>query len=735
MRRLILSITLALFCTVTNAQQCGFDQINERLMGADPAYKAAVEKNKAEWAKFAENAPKQKLLVTGTDTIFEIPVVIHVIHTGGPIGSQYNPTDAQLISLIDYTNKCYQATWPGYPTTANGGTRIPFQFTLAKRDPNCQPTTGILRVDGSAVPNYSADGIELGGGPGASETAIKALSKWPNDRYYNVWVVTNIGGGNGTAGYAYYPGAGPGVDGTVILAGVAQAGSSTLAHEMGHGMGLAHTFEGDNNGTTCPLNVNCNVDGDGVCDTEPHMRNVSCSDNINPCTNQPYDSTKFNFMSYTGGCRDRFTPGQRTKVLYNLHVNRHSLMLSEGAQAPPQAPPTACIPTSNNPSSNQNVGPQVVVFNTINRTSGGYNTEGIHVQDICNGRTDVYTGASYPISVTTGPFVEDVRVYIDYNNDGVFQVPAEEVFTHTGSVTNETHSGSITIPSTNVFLCQPIRMRVLSDITATPLMLPCGPLERGQAEDYVITIKPPTSSTISIATTGTFPNCEDSLVTFTAALANVPSTSSVFWLVNGVAIGAGSPWFATGLQAGDVVTAKTYSMNATCNTPDTVVSNGITITTVPGPPPPTISFINGDLVSNIAPVYWFGPNGLIPGVSSAVYHPTQAGNYYAKAVGNPCPSDTSNVLNVSLLDIPGLDMSSIKLYPNPVKDELVIEAGNNKNLQLTLYSPLGQALQKYEVRDVTRYVIPMQKLANGIYFLGITDDHDRRGTTRIQVLR
>ena len=733
MRKLLLSVTLAALCVAANAQ-CGSDEANKRLMLADPAYKVAVEKNKAEWAKFAENMPKQKLIVTGTDTVFDIPVVIHVIHTGGAVGSQYNPSDAQLIGLIDYTNKCYQSIWPGYPTTANGGTRIPFQLTLAKRDPNCQPTTGILRVDGSSLPNYATDGIELGGGTGASETAVKALSKWPNDKYYNIWIVNKIASA-GVAGYAYYPGAGPAVDGAVILAGVAQSGSSTLTHEFGHGMGLAHTFEGDNNGTSCPINANCNSDGDGVCDTEPHMRGVSCNDVTNPCTNLPYDSTKFNFMSYTGGCRDRFTPGQRAKVLYNLHVNRHALMLSEGAQPPPPAPATACIPMSNNPGSNQNVGPQLVTFNTITRASGGYNTEGIHVEDICNGRTDVYTGASYPISIKTGPFVEDVRVYIDYNNDGVFQLPAEEVFAHTGSVNNETHTGTITIPSTNIILCQPLRMRVLSDITATPLMLPCGPLERGQVEDYVLTVKPPTISTISIATTGTFPTCEDSLVTFTAALANVPPTSSVFWLVNGVAIGAGSPWSTTGLQAGDVITAKTYSMNATCNTADTILSNSINITVVPGPPAPVISFIGGDLVSNIAPVYWFGPNGLIPGVTSAIYHPVQAGNHYAKAVGNPCPSDTSNVLNVSLLDIPGLDMSNIKLYPNPVKDELVVEPGNNKKLQLTLYSSMGQTLKHYTVNGETRYVIPMQKFANGLYFISVTDEYGRRATTRIQVLR
>ncbi len=60
-------------------------------------------------------------------------MVIHVMHTSGAVGSQYNPPDAQLTGMIDYLNQSFQATWSAYSAPGAGGTRVPFRFVLAQR--------------------------------------------------------------------------------------------------------------------------------------------------------------------------------------------------------------------------------------------------------------------------------------------------------------------------------------------------------------------------------------------------------------------------------------------------------------------------------------------------------------------------------------------------------------------------------------------------------------------------
>src|SRR5690606_28434872 len=120
------------------------------------------------------------------------------------------------------------------------------------------------------------------------------------------------------AGFAWFPGASADVDGTVMLAYSAQANSKTLPHEIGHAFGLYHTFEGDNGGTSCPVNANCSNDGDEVCDTDPHIRSLfTCPVGINPCTNNPYGTVVNNIMDYSS-CPDRFTQGQSNRIIAAL---------------------------------------------------------------------------------------------------------------------------------------------------------------------------------------------------------------------------------------------------------------------------------------------------------------------------------------------------------------------------------------------------------------------------------
>lgn len=91
-------------------------------------------------------------------------------------------------------------------------------------------------------------------------------------------------------------------DGCIIQASSMNNNVSTI-HEVGHWLGLIHTFEGGCSG------------GDLVDDT-PAMEDTGygvCEEGQNTCPGQPGLDPVKNYMSY-GSCRDSFTAGQRARM-------------------------------------------------------------------------------------------------------------------------------------------------------------------------------------------------------------------------------------------------------------------------------------------------------------------------------------------------------------------------------------------------------------------------------------
>jgi hypothetical protein len=212
-------------CTMTDSfaqRHCGFDAVHSKLLQTDPDYLQKVIETNNQIRSY-QQSNLSGLRTTSTAPV-TIPVVVHIIHSGGVVGSTYNPADADINEMLDYLNATYSATYTGSMAAHSQGPDIGLRFALAKTDPNCSATTGIVRVDGSSLAGYSTNGVNLSGSSGASEVTVKALSKWPNDLYYNIWIVNKIDGQDGsccgvfTAGYAYFPGTSAAKDGTIMLA-------------------------------------------------------------------------------------------------------------------------------------------------------------------------------------------------------------------------------------------------------------------------------------------------------------------------------------------------------------------------------------------------------------------------------------------------------------------------------------------------------------------------------------
>lgn len=498
----------------TYAQEwCASEKVQAELEAKNPSVRKA--RLDADAKLLAEGVQKylKKLDVTGnsagkfTGTVYEIPVVIHIIKpTGAATGTPYNKTDAEIAAWIDDTNKIYATTYGnGFyaeGTGSDGGTVIPIKLVIAKRDQYCQPTTGIIRYEGGGIPGYDTYGVKKHTANGTTEDAVRAIAPhWPESSYFNIYVINKVDGddNSGVLGWAGFP-TNPDSDyDSFMMSFVVTNRPKTLAHEFGHSMGLYHTFQGGND-TTCPANSDCTINGDKICDTPPIMRIngsvMPTNSDINPCTGALYEGVQYNVMSYGNDSR-KFTPGQRDRALAQFLSLRGDLAQSLGGMALPGTPvPPSCVPTATS-SGNYYSGPTLVKLGTIdNRTDAQSNENGnqfyidyTNQQCSSNLFTELTVTDLQNIQVNIRSVTQNIRVWIDYNNNGLFETGELATYINSFAASGSTDTvwnGSFMAPATTV-LDTPLRMRVIAGKTpGTGTGSVCLTMQSGQMEDYTV---------------------------------------------------------------------------------------------------------------------------------------------------------------------------------------------------------------------------------------------------------
>lgn len=187
--------------------------------------------------------------------------------------------------------------------------------------------------------------------------------------------------------------------------------------------------------------------------------------------------------------------------------------------------PATCTP-GNIPASNVVFGMGILNVNinngAINNTTAAVTASTGYVDYSCVFGTSLLASSNYPISVQTNPNTpENVRVWIDYDNNGTFNTTSELAF----SSTNKTlHTGSLTIPATAITNV-PLRMRVAADNFTAPQPTPCGTSQYSQVEDYRITVFPNTNPAAPLFTANKPVTCSPT-VTFQDQSLNNPTSWS-----------------------------------------------------------------------------------------------------------------------------------------------------------------------------------------------------------------
>lgn len=666
---------------------CGFDAAMANQLKTHPQYAKSITKADSIWAAYQEilNHTGRRLTIQGGDTIYEIPTVIHVLTTGGAIGTPYNPPDSILEKWIDYLNKVYAGIYPGYPQAGNGGVSLPVKFVLAQRAPDCNPTNGIERINLSQNITYVNYGLQNNTNNGLTTEQVSAY-QWPRKAYYNMYVINKIDGEDGNctgcsyvAGFAYLGlSSNINTDGAYMLAKTAHAGNITLPHEIGHALGLYHVFEGGS-ATACPPTTNCNTDNDKVCDTDPSrilLGTCPSATANNPCTNLQYgaNGVQHNFMNYSQ-CQNHFTQGQADRMMLMLQTYRSNLIASNGALPPPATSitsvATACQPDSmSHVALNSNVGPCNVFLDSIQYYSNGYlpyyNTDDSFyydhtVQCALATHTSLIAGDTYNLSVSTQLNGQYVKVYIDYNNDGTFTPATETVLSANSNVGDTTYTVAI-VPPTTAVTYTPLRMRVIADY-GNLFITPCGNLNYGQAEDFSVTILP--NSPLNLGPTKF------------SGLVISPNQGRLQWEING-----------------SMEEINAFELQRSNNGRDFH----------------SIAFINrknnssnyeyNDYVSALNPVYY----------------------YRLKLISN---QDKTTFSKVVALNFERSQQQQIKIFPNPVENQLTVVA-QNPLMKISVYDALGRIVIQKVLSDSgeKELNIDFSNLPAGIYLIRALDNTD-----------
>lgn len=311
-----IKITFFIFVTLATGlfSQNGFNCISHDAytdqLNSNPQFKINQQLLEQETAEFIKQWQLSKGMMAPPKII---PMVFHVIHTGGA----GNISDAQIIDQVNILNKEFirmQADTVLTPAAFQPvAGKFNVEFRLATIDPSGNCTNGINRI----YSNLAQCSV------GTDD--YKSLIDWPSNKYLNIWLVevmhysssTSCNGG----GYATFPGGSSALDGVAIrgdlIGSIGTAATNPgwgnflgryLIHELGHWFNLRHIWGDATCGDDFVSDTPKHVTSNSGCPSFPYNANNSCGTGAN-------GEMFTDYMDYTNGpCLNMFTAGQVARM-------------------------------------------------------------------------------------------------------------------------------------------------------------------------------------------------------------------------------------------------------------------------------------------------------------------------------------------------------------------------------------------------------------------------------------
>ncbi|MCF6169546.1 MAG: T9SS type A sorting domain-containing protein [Bacteroidales bacterium] len=197
------------------------------------------------------------------------------------------------------------------------------------------------------------------------------------------------------------------------------------------------------------------------------------------------------------------------------------------------------------------------------------------------------------------------------------------------------------------------------------------------------------------------------------------SNGNTTWQVTGI---DSTPYLLHVSDSGTYVLLEVEDANCTGTS-----SGSAVVEKYPVPETPTITQDSDELRSNIAlGNQWYLDDTAIEGANQQVYTAVTDGRYYDIVTINTCSSDTSNVIDVLILNVQENNPYDFLIVPNPAKDKVRVQFAQRfpGGMEAKVFSMSGRLVYKSYLQpgsNNTSQTIDIGSLRPGLYFLQISN--------------